>query len=475
MILYTCQLSRGFIKVSTHSSTKSGVNYHVIKDPVYGTMQFTDEENNWIKPFLDTLNFQRLRHIKQLGMGDLVFPGGVHTRFNHSLGCCYFGGQIAHKLHLSTEDRQMVMLACLLHDMGHGPFSHAFEHLFPDNLIQHEDWTALFVEEYDQADFIAQFNENSPEYPLDHQRFAMIINLIAHQESEHKLLGDIVSSQLDADRLDYLQRDSHFCGVTYGKFDARWLLHCLTQAQDTKGQDRLGITYKGVGVVEEYLMARRLMMFNVYFHGKKFGSEHLVTQFLYRVAWQLEHEPQLVPIKSTQLGQFLLAIKQLHQDYDNASNQKAAQALKQAFLKNNYVLYKSLCDYDVLQLIRFCAHLDLQAPFTKIAQRLQKRNLPKTIRLGRNQLPAARELVAQFQADPQIEDWQLQLMTIPHRSYQSQQDPIWVKDKMGQMATLEEYSLFIKELSGKYENNFLLIVDRSLLDRPAIQKFLNNA
>lgn len=463
-------IKRVWLTVTTQSTMQSAP-YHVIKDPVYGTMQFTDQENNWIKPFIDTLNFQRLRHVKQLGMGDLVFPGGVHTRFNHSLGCCYFGGQIAHKLHLSTSDRQMVMLACLLHDIGHGPFSHAFEHLFPDQLIQHEDWTRFFLSEYDQPEFITAFNQINPDYPLDHDKFALMINLITHYERDNKLLGDIVSSQLDADRLDYLQRDSHFCGVTYGKFDARWLLHCLTQAQDAAGDKRLGITYKGVGVVEEYLMARRLMMFNVYFHGKKFGSEHLVTQFLYRVAWQLETEPKLVPVKQSQLGQFLLAIKQLHQDFQHAS-QDAIASIKRNFLASNYNLYKTLCDYDVLQLIRFCAYLDLQAPFAKIARRLQQRNLPKTIRLGRNELPAARELVASCQSDPDIEDWQLQLMTIPHRSYQGQQDPIWVKDKMGGMATLEEYSLFIKELSGKYENNFLLIVDRTLLDRPAVKRFL---
>lgn len=448
------------------------VNYHVIKDPVYGTMQFTDEENNWIKPFIDTLNFQRLRHVKQLGMGDLVFPGAVHTRFNHSLGCCYFAGQIAHKLHLSTQDRQTVMLACLLHDMGHGPFSHAFEHLFPDQIIEHEDWTAFFVNEYNQPEFIQAFNKLNPDYPLDQSKFDLMINLITHGEKQHKLLGDIVSSQLDADRLDYLQRDSHFCGVTYGQFDARWLLHCLAQTYDQTGHARLGITYKGVGVVEEYLMARRLMMFNVYFHGKKFGSEHLVTQFLYRVAWQLQDNPQLADVRETQLGQFLQAIRQLHQDYTETDTDEERQALKQRFLQNNYSLYKTLCDYDVLQLIRHCAHLEGKAGFIKMAQRLQQRNLPKTIRLGKPQLPAARELVAQCQQEPDVEDWQIQLMTIPHRSYQNQQDPIWVSDKLGQMAALEEHSLFIKELSGKYENNFLLIVDRTLLDRPAVQRFL---
>ena len=109
--------------------------FHVIKDPVHGTMQFTSTEDMWIKPFVDSQHFQRLRHIKQLGLGDFIFPGAVHTRFNHCLGCCYVGSQIAHKIGLADEERQLVMIACLLHDIGHGPFSHAFEGIFHDKLI----------------------------------------------------------------------------------------------------------------------------------------------------------------------------------------------------------------------------------------------------------------------------------------------------------------------------------------------------
>src|SRR5579864_8696655 len=101
----------------TFNSTVNTMNehsFHMIKDPVYGTMQFTTLENNWIKPFIDSPNVQRLRHIKQLGMGDFIFPGAVHTRFNHSLGCCYIASQIGNKIGLSEEEKQLVMIACLL-------------------------------------------------------------------------------------------------------------------------------------------------------------------------------------------------------------------------------------------------------------------------------------------------------------------------------------------------------------------------
>ena len=201
--------------------------YHVIKDPVHGTMQFTSLEDAWVKPFIDSPNFQRLRHIKQLGLGDVIFPGAVHSRFNHCLGCCYVASQIAQKVGLEDEERQLVMIACLLHDIGHGPFSHAFEGIFKNKFIQHEDWTPYFLEDYGTDAFFTDYNQRNPRYPLTREKFEEIAKMIMHHPVEKRMLADVVSSQLDADRLDYLLRDSHFCGVRYGEFDFRWMLHCM--------------------------------------------------------------------------------------------------------------------------------------------------------------------------------------------------------------------------------------------------------
>ena len=238
-------------------------HFHVIKDPVHGTMQFTSIEDNWVKPFIDSPHFQRLRHIKQLGMGDFIFPGSVHTRFNHCLGCCYVASQIAQKIGLADEERQLVMIACLLHDIGHGPFSHAFEGIFHNKLIRHEDWTPYFLADYDTPEFFQQYNRKNPRYHLSSEKFRQIADMIMHRPVEKCVLADIVSSQLDADRMDYLLRDSHFCGVRYGEFDFRWLLHCMSIVESKEGE-RLGITHKGIGVIEHYLMARRLMTRNIY-------------------------------------------------------------------------------------------------------------------------------------------------------------------------------------------------------------------
>ncbi len=133
--------------------------FHVIKDPVHDTIQFTSEEDRWIKPFIDSPHFQRLRHIKQMGLGDLIFPGAVHTRFNHCIGCCYVGSQIAKKIGLNDADRQLVMIACLLHDIGHGPFSHAFEGIFTKKTIRHEAWTKNFLAAYATDEFFEHYNK----------------------------------------------------------------------------------------------------------------------------------------------------------------------------------------------------------------------------------------------------------------------------------------------------------------------------
>src|ERR1700733_14397887 len=175
--------------------------YHVIKDPVHGTLQFSSIEDAWVKPFIDSTNFQRLRHIKQLGMGDYIFPGAVHSRFNHCLGCCYVASQIAQKICLADEERQLVMIACLLHDIGHGPFSHAFEGIFYDKLIKHEDWTPYFLADYGSKDFFQTYNRLNPRYHLNEDKFRVIAEMIMHKPVQKNVLADIVSSQLDSDRL----------------------------------------------------------------------------------------------------------------------------------------------------------------------------------------------------------------------------------------------------------------------------------
>lgn len=434
-------------------------NYHVIKDPVHGVIQFTEAENHWVKPFIDSPNFQRLRHIKQLGLADWIFPGAVHTRFNHSLGCAYVASQISEKLHLSTQDKQKVVLAGLLHDIGHGPFSHTFEELFYQKCLRHEDWTPLFLQEYADTGLL----EHHPETQLTTQTFLSIQNLIMHQEKNQKLLADIVSSQLDADRLDYLLRDSHFCGVSYGQYDFAWLLHCLMIVEQ-EGQQRLGITVKGVGVVEHYLMARRLMMKNVYHHAKKYTAEFLLTLFLKYLAQELAEHPQFKNLHSSHLSQFLVATMKFNQAIENSPD---STALKQEFLKTHYPLYKKLCDYDVFAMIRTLAESPEIRPVITIAKLLESRQIPRGIICQESQVAKAREYLAAL--EKKVQPWQAALLTLPHQSYQAKKDPILLVNALGNIETIHDHSLMIRALSDRQEFSYLICLDESILHLPEAQ------
>jgi HD superfamily phosphohydrolase len=435
-------------------------HFHVMKDPVHGTMQFTEEEDRWIKPFIDSKGMQRLRHIKQLGFADYIFPGAVHTRFNHSLGCCYVGSQIAHKIELPAASRQLVMIACLLHDIGHGPFSHAFEGLFDGKLIHHEAWTPYFLSEYTEPTFFDAYNAMNPKAKLNEDQFSEIIKMIMHQPVQDQLLADIVSSQLDADRLDYLLRDSHFCGVRYGQFDFRWMIHCLAIVNH-EGKPHLGITEKGVGVFESYLMARRMIMRNIGHSTKKLAIEKLLVDLLGLLSTSLVNESLFSEVKSTRLGRFLLAVHQFNMKVKKTNQ---PDRLKDDFLKNQFKEYRELCDYDVYRLIRHLADKEEKHPVIDIAKRIQCHDMPQIMRLENYDSHNVIALVDDFLNENQdILPWQIQWMASPHKSY-TEHEPVLVSDEEGKIRPITDYSLMIHMLSDQSEKVEFLMIDKAIIN-----------
>lgn len=443
-------------------------SFHVIKDPVHGTMQFTTVQNNWIKPFIDSAPFQRLRHIKQMGMGDFIFPGAVHTRFNHCLGCCYTASRISEKIGLKNEDAQLVLIACLLHDIGHGPFSHTFEDLFLDKCIRHELWTPFFLAEFKTSKFFAHYNKINPKHPLTEEKFLLIENMIMHRDSHKPLLADIVSSQLDADRLDYLLRDSHFCGVTYGEFDFRWMLNSMAIVEG-----RLGLTHKGIGIVEHYLMARRLMIRNIYHHQKKLAFEYFLIQLLSYLAKNLSEHKIYSDIKQSRLGHFLLQVNQFNQQIITEKN---PDVFKQKFLKENYDTYKELRDYDVFALIHQLTSLTKDTPAKEIATRLSQRQMPKIIRLAQNDIELIENELAHFKKSKRkhISDWQLALIKTPHQSYTIKEDPILVINENGAVKPLDEISLMIHAMGDQFEHAAFICVDKMIYEDHAVRDFIKH-
>lgn len=445
-------------------------HFHVIKDPVHGVMQFSDQENAWIKPFINHPLFQRLRHIRQVGMADLIFPGAVYTRFNHSLGCCYVGSQIANKIGLSPSDKQLVILACLLHDIGHGPFSHAFENLFTNKYVRHEAWTPYFLKEFTKPDFLKSFNEANPDYPLDASRFLAIEKMIMHDYKENPLLADIVSSQLDADRLDYLLRDSHFCGVKYGEFDLRWMLHCLAPVKTPDGL-RLGVTQKGIGVVEHYLVARWLMIRNIYHHDKKQAAEGLLAKFLMALAHYIPEADFLSAYRSSPLGQLLININHFN---TLLGGKKPSADQSQGFLASNFPLYKNLCDYHILILISELSILDISHDVVDLAKRIQFRQMPKTIALRLNQLDQVEERIRLIKKEHSfyIRDWQLEVISAPRLCYSGDRDPIWVQENSEKVSRIHESSILVNSIANQYEHVHLLFIDQEIVNFPVVAQLI---
>ncbi len=286
-----------------------------------------------------------------------------------------------------------------------------------------------------------------------------------HQPVKNRVLADIVSSQLDADRLDYLLRDSHFCGVRYGEFDIRWMLHCMVIVKGKDG-NRLGITHKGIGVVEHYLMARRLMARNIYQLQKKLAMEHLMVQLFARLAESMATHAPFADIRATRLGQFLMAANQYN----------FSTATREQFIEENFENYKALCDYDVFSLIKILADMEDNHPAVQIATRLQYRMMPKIVRLDTAEMKLVRRELKEFQAKyrDRYQDWQVTLLQTPHRSYSGEDDPILVINEQGVIKSIDEYSIMIDALSDRLENVAFLSIDKSIANERPVTEFIRS-
>jgi HD superfamily phosphohydrolase len=212
---------------------------------------------------------QRLRSIRQLGFGYLVFPGAEHSRFSHVLGTMELAGRVYDAVAAKSDgllptgeralERRLVRAAALLHDIGHAPFSHSAEQLFETG-IDHEGMTRRLLETPELAAIFERFGEG-----LDAERVADLLG--GPREARSRLLAKIVSGELDVDKMDYLLRDSLFCGVRYGSYDLDRLLDTLLPLEDPgTGQWGLGVDAGGVHALEALVMARYYMFTQVYFN-----------------------------------------------------------------------------------------------------------------------------------------------------------------------------------------------------------------
>lgn len=234
----------------------------IFNDPVYG---FISVPYELILDIIDHPYFQRLRRIKQLGLSHLVYPGALHTRFHHVLGCTNLMQQAVETLRskgheITEEEAKGVTLAILLHDIGHGPYSHALEHSIAKG-VHHEELSLLFMEHLNK-----EFNGQ-----LD-----IAIEIFTNNYPK-KFLHQLVSSQLDMDRLDYLKRDSFYTGVSEGVVSNQRIIKMLDIVND-----ELVIQEKGIYSIEKFIVARRLMYWQVYLHKTVISAEFMLVRVLER-------------------------------------------------------------------------------------------------------------------------------------------------------------------------------------------------
>jgi HD superfamily phosphohydrolase len=237
----------------------------IINDPLYGFISFSSE---LLSDLIEHPYFQRLRYIKQLGLTELIYPGAVHTRFQHALGAMHLMGRVLDDLRnkgveISPQEFDAAQAAVLLHDIGHGPFSHGLEEtLLPG--VKHESLSYLLMK---------MINEELTG--------ALHLALKIFQNSySRKFFHQLISSQLDIDRLDYLKRDSFFTGVTEGSIGVDRIVAMLRVVDD-----HLVVEEKGIYSIESFLNARRLMYWQVYLHKTSVSAERLLVNVIRRAQY----------------------------------------------------------------------------------------------------------------------------------------------------------------------------------------------
>jgi len=236
--------------------------YKILNDPIYG---FVTLRHAFTINILDHPYVQRLRRISQLGLSHLVYPGAVHNRFQHAVGSMFLMQEAidvlrAKGVEITREEDEAACFAILLHDIGHGPFSHALEHSIVKS-VHHEDISIMIMDRLNK-DFDG--------------KLTLAIKIFKNEYSK-KFLHQLVSSQLDMDRLDYLARDSFYSGVTEGKVSSERIIKMLSVSND-----QLVVEEKGIYSVEKFIVARRLMYWQVYLHRTVLCAEHMLTLVLRR-------------------------------------------------------------------------------------------------------------------------------------------------------------------------------------------------
>lgn len=395
-----------------------------MNDPVYG---FITIPYQVVQDIIDHPYFQRLRRIKQLGLSHLVYPGGLHNRFHHALGAMHLMSEaidiIRDKGHeITDEEARGLTLAILLHDIGHGPFSHALEHTIV-NEVTHEDISALFMDRLNvelggQLDLAIE---------------------IFNDRHEKRFLHQLVSSQLDMDRLDYLKRDSFYSGVSEGVISSDRIIKMLNVHND-----ELCVEQKGIYSIEKFIVARRLMYWQVYLHKTVVAAEFMLVNVLKRAKELAENGTEL--FCSPALHEFLYHSHGITQFNDDP------QVLEQ---------FSKLDDYDIMCAVKvWMDHED--AVLSQLCRGIVNRKLFK-VRIEENPVSGQRlnqvrqAIASQLNVTEELANYFMVNEELENNAYNSEVDRINILYKSGEVKDIAEASdnFNISALSAPVKKYFL--------------------
>nr|WP_117882840.1 HD domain-containing protein [Aureibaculum luteum] len=378
--------------------------FKIFNDPIYGFINIPSE---LIFDIIEHPYFQRLRRISQMGLSSFVYPGAHHTRFEHAIGAMHLMDKTItilknKSIAISKEEEQALLIAILLHDIGHGPFSHTLEHSLVTS-IKHEDISIIFMEKLN--------NEFQGKLSLAIEIFK--------GNYHRKFLHQLISSQLDVDRLDYLKRDSFYTGVTEGNINAERIISMLTVVDDN-----LVVEEKGIYSVEKFIVARRLMYWMVYLHKTSLVADYLLVKILKRA-------------KSLILsGSSLPCSKPLRFFLEADENMKFDES------KLNY--FSQIDDYDIIMALKEWRHND-DFILSSLCTSILDRKLPKIIiqddEFSDEQLQLIKEKVTLVSTSDKCEKhYFTDTGIIKNQAYYLHHDSISILYKNGQIKDLTDAS-----------------------------------
>lgn len=393
----------------------------IFNDPIYG---FITIPNTLIYDLIQHPYFQRLRRITQMGLSYLVYPGALHTRFHHAIGAMHIMQKAVEVLRskdvlISKEEENALYIAILLHDIGHGPFSHTMEHSIVE--VHHEDISLLFM---------AKLNEE----------FGAQLSLaiqIFKGEYHRKFMLQLISSQLDMDRMDYLKRDSFYSGVAEGNINSDRLIQMLNVMDDV-----LVMEEKGIYSIEKFLMARRLMYWQAYLHKTSLVAELTLTNALKR-AKELLHKG--IDIECSKPLKHFMEHKVTLENFSNSNLDSFAQ----------------LDDYDVISAIKNWQHHN-DFILSSLSKMIINRDLPK-IKLSNEKFPkeVLEDMTTRFAKEHNITQQEAKYFIfkgkIENQAYSKDAEPIRILKKNKTIEDVVEASdqLNLKALSKPVTKYFI--------------------